>query len=81
MALAQGRPAILVGTVMEPGHQVDIWSRGLSCVGRTVPSRCTGGPIKLEVTYDQSRYAETRLLEVAKNLGIGVTLVVLVLYW
>jgi len=78
MALAQGRPAILVGTVMESGHQVDIWAANFRALVEQYRLDAPAG-LKLEITYDQSSYAETRLLEVAKNLGIGVILVVLVL--
>jgi multidrug efflux pump subunit AcrB len=78
MAMAQGRPAILVGTVMEPGNQVDVWSQTFNDL---VTQFRIGSPagLKLEVTYDQSTYAKSRLLEVAKNLAIGILLVLLVL--
>ena len=78
MALAQGRPAILVGAVMETGHQVDIWSANFRALVDQFRLDAPAG-LKLEITYDQSSYAETRLGGVAKNLGIGIVLVVLVL--
>ena len=78
MALAQGRPAILVGAVMETGHQVDIWSANFRALVEQFRLDAPAG-LKLEITYDQSSYAETRLGGVAKNLGIGIVLVVLVL--
>jgi multidrug efflux pump subunit AcrB len=78
MALAQGRPAILVGAVMETGHQVDIWSANFRALVEQFRLDAPVG-LKLEITYDQSSYAETRLGGVAKNLGIGIVLVVLVL--
>jgi multidrug efflux pump subunit AcrB len=78
MAMAQGRPAILVGTIMEPGNQVDIWSAAFNGLVDQYRLESPAG-LKLEVTYDQSTYARTRLIEVAKNLAIGICLVVLVL--
>jgi multidrug efflux pump subunit AcrB len=78
MALAQGRPAILVGTIMEPGQQVDKWSAGFRALVEKYRQEAPSG-LRVEITYDQSSYAETRLIEVAKNLGIGICLVILVL--
>lgn len=78
MALAQGRPAILVGTIMEPGNQVDVWSKSFNDMLAQHRREAPTG-LQLEVTYDQSTYAETRLREVGKNLAIGIALVILVL--
>ena len=78
MALAQGRPAILVGSIMEPGKQVDVWSASFHAMLAQHRMEAPAG-LQLEITYDQSTYAETRLREVGKNLTIGITLVILVL--
>ncbi len=78
MAMAQGRQAVLVGTIMEPGNQVDAWSAAFNAMVQQYRAEAPAG-LKLEVTYDQSTYARTRLIEVAQNLAIGITLVVLVL--
>ncbi len=78
MALAEGRPAILIGAIMEPGGQVDVWSAAFGGMVETFRQQAPAG-IQLEVTYDQSSYARKRLAEVAKNLAIGVALVLLVL--
>jgi multidrug efflux pump subunit AcrB len=78
MALAQGRPAILVGAVMEDGRQVDVWSDSFSALLQEYRREAPAG-LKLELTYDQSTYTETRLLEVGQNLAMGVALVILVL--
>jgi len=78
MALSQGRPAILVGARMEPGSQVDSWGQSFR---QLVDDFRRDAPVglKLEITYDQSTYTTTRLNDVAKNLTIGVALVLLVL--
>ncbi len=78
MALAQGRPAILVGVTMENDKQVDIWSETLRRLVTEFEQESAAG-LQLEITYDQSRYAEARLLEVGKNLAMGIALVILVL--
>ena len=78
MALAQGRRAILVGSIMEPGKQVDAWSAAFNAMVEQHRLDAPAG-LKLEISYDQNTYAEARLLEVGKNLAIGIGLVILVL--
>ena len=78
LALAQGRPAILVGVVMDEGRQVDVWSRTFRTSMDEFRAEAPAG-IKLELSYDQSTYATSRLLDVAGNLAVGVALVLLVL--
>ncbi len=78
LALAQGRPAILVGATMMSGKQVDVWSDSFNEMVNEFRRESAAG-LKLEVSYDQSRYAETRLADVGKNLAMGVVLVILVL--
>ncbi|GAB5449989.1 MAG: efflux RND transporter permease subunit [Halioglobus sp.] len=78
MALSNGRRSILVGTVMQDGNQVDVWSERFRDMVAAYQAQSPRG-LALEVTYDQSSYAEKRLREVATNLCIGVALVILVL--
>ena len=78
LALAQGRPAILVGAIMESGRQVDVWSRAFNELVQQYRLQSAAG-LQLAVTYDQSGYARARLLQVAGNLAMGVALVMLVL--
>lgn len=78
MAMAQGRPGILVGVTMKSGKQVDVWSLAFNELVEEFRSESAAG-LKVEVSYDQSKYTETRLRDVAKNLAIGVALVILVL--
>ncbi|CAA0118572.1 Cobalt-zinc-cadmium resistance protein CzcA [Halioglobus japonicus] len=78
MALAQGREAILVGAVMEPGNQVDVWSAAFNAFVSDYRATAPAG-LKLEITYDQNIYAMSRLFDVTTNLAIGIVLVVLVL--
>jgi multidrug efflux pump subunit AcrB len=78
MALAQGRPAILIGIIMENGQQVDVWSTSFN---RLLDSyrQDAAASLKLELTFDQSTYARARMVDVSKNLMLGIALVLLVL--
>lgn len=78
LALAQGKQAILVGAIMEPNNQVDVWSENFIALVDAFRAQAPAG-LNLEITYDQTPYAVHRLTEVGKNLGIGVSLVILVL--
>ena len=78
LAIAQGKPAILVGSLMEPGAQVDVWSKRFKAMFEEFRQVSPGG-VSLAISYDQSGYAIDRLAEVGKNLALGVALVILVL--
>lgn len=78
MAMAQGREAILIGVVMEPGNQVDVWSDAFNKFAANYREQAPAG-LSLEITYDQNTYAVSRLFDVTTNLAIGIVLVILVL--
>ena len=78
LALAQGKPAILVGIAMDEGLQVDSWSSAFDDFLLTYTAGAPAG-IQIETSYDQSGYTRDRLAGVAQNLAMGVALVVLVL--
>ncbi len=78
MAIAQGRPAILVGSVMRANQQVDVWSAAFRDMLEDYRQQAPAG-LSVELSYDQSRYAESRFYDVGKNLGIGILLVITVL--
>ncbi len=78
MAIAQGRPAILVGSIMRPNRQVDVWSATFRDLLEEYRQQAPSG-LSVELSYDQSSYAESRLYDVGKNLGIGIMLVIIVL--
>ena len=78
IALAQGKPAILVGAAMEYGGQIDRWGASF----RKLVEEFRGGApagVLIEQTYDQSEYAQSRLNQVGANLALGMVLVLLVL--
>jgi len=78
MAMSQGRPSILVGVTMKSGKQVDVWSLAFNELVDEFRGESAAG-LDIEVSYDQSSYTQTRLRDVARNLAMGVALVILVL--
>lgn len=78
MALAQGRPAILIGAIMEDGKQVDVWSESFTSLVDAYRRDAPEG-LSIEITFDQASYAQERMMEVTKNLALGIALVILVL--
>ncbi len=78
LALAQGKPAILIGIAMDEGLQVDAWSSAFDNFLLEFSASAPAG-ITVETSYDQAGYTRDRLAGVAQNLGMGVALVILVL--
>ena len=78
-ALANGRPAILVGVLAQDGVQIDRW---MSFVRDELAAGSEAVPVGLTETlmFDQSTYTADRLAEVGTNMAIGVSLVVAVLF-
>ncbi|MEL7215991.1 MAG: efflux RND transporter permease subunit, partial [Pseudomonadota bacterium] len=78
-ALKDGRPTLLIGARIEDGLQVDVWMASLQARVDTFKAEL---PASLELVqiFDQSRYTADRLAEVATNMGIGIALVVAVLF-
>ncbi|MEL6872210.1 MAG: efflux RND transporter permease subunit, partial [Pseudomonadota bacterium] len=74
-----GVPAVLVAARMEDDLQVDGW---MARIKRTLASYEKELPYTLQQSqlFDQSVYTWNRLMGVLTNLGIGVSLVVLVLF-
>ncbi len=79
VALFQGQPAILISAKLSEGLQVDRW---MADIRATVAAQGTALPwgLSIETVFDQSRYTTERLAEVGLNMGLGVALVVGVLF-
>ena len=78
-AIANGRPAVLIGVLAQEGVQIDRW------MGFLRDELAAGAdliPLGIEETllFDQSAYTLDRLASVATNMAIGVALVVGVLF-
>ena len=78
-AVANGRPAILVGVLAQDGVQIDRW---MGFVREELSSGSDAVPVGLSevLMFDQSTYTADRLAEVGTNMAIGVSLVVAVLF-
>ncbi|MEX0282016.1 MAG: efflux RND transporter permease subunit [Arenibacterium sp.] len=78
-ALANGRPAILIGVLAQEGVQIDRW---MGFVRQELEDGAVLVPVGLNETlmFDQSTYTTARLHEVGTNMAVGVALVVAVLF-
>ena len=76
IALVDGKPAIVLATLMEADWRIDRWSelinRSLADFKRRLPPG-----IELQVIFDQSSYVETRLNELFNNLLLGALCVII----
>ncbi|MEL6643290.1 MAG: efflux RND transporter permease subunit [Pseudomonadota bacterium] len=79
LAIADGRPAVLVGVLARDGVQIDRW---MGFVHDELAAGADAIPVGLSerLMFDQSLYTADRLAEVATNMAIGVALVVAVLF-
>ena len=79
MAIANGRPAVLIGVLAQDGVQIDRW---MEFVRTELDDGQAAIPAGLSETllFDQSTYTADRLAEVGTNMAIGVALVVAVLF-
>ena len=79
LALADGKPAVLVGVLAQDGVQIDRW---MGFVKDSLDESADNLPLGIEETllFDQSVYTVDRLASVGTNMAIGVGLVVAVLF-
>lgn len=78
MAIHNGAPAILLGSVLDDGLQVDVWAGDVRKAVDEFQKQMPNG-IALELIFDQSGYTADRLAEVGTNMAVGVALVIGVL--
>ncbi|MGD1883718.1 MAG: efflux RND transporter permease subunit [Paracoccaceae bacterium] len=78
LAIADGKPAILIGVLAQDGVQIDVW---LGFVRDELAKGAVAVPLGLteKLMFDQSGYTVNRLTDVATNMAIGIGLVVAVL--
>ncbi len=77
LALAGGRPAVIVAARVEAGQQVDRWARAAGAAVDAFEAELGGGAELVRI-FDQSRYTMSRLGELARNLLLGGVIVVAV---
>ncbi|MEM6886655.1 MAG: efflux RND transporter permease subunit [Pseudomonadota bacterium] len=78
-AIANGRPAVLIGVLAQDGVQIDRW---MGFVRETLEDNLVSTPVGMTqmLLFDQSTYTADRLADVGTNMAIGVGLVVAVLF-
>jgi len=79
LALSNGAPAILVAARINDGLQVDVWMADVRAALDGFRAELPAG-LAADLVFDQSGYTADRLSEVALNMGLGVVLVVAVLF-
>jgi len=80
LAIANGKPAVLVAARMETGQRIDQWSAVIrNQINEFKPLTPSG--IQLGVLFDQSVYVEDRMDGLAANLIMAVTLVMAVVWF
>ena len=80
LAYAHGVPAVLIGTQMQSGLQVDQWIKTAYAEVEAFEADLPEG-IEHELIFDQSVYTDQRLGTLFTNLMIGIGLVVTVLFF
>ena len=80
LAYAGGVPAVLIGTQMQSGLQVDQWIKTAYAELDDFAAELPQG-IEHELIFDQSIYTDNRLGTLFTNLMIGIGLVVTVLFF
>jgi multidrug efflux pump subunit AcrB len=78
LAYADGKPAVLIAARMEDDRQVDRWASAARAMIQDFERGLPNG-VEHRLLFDQSHYTEDRFEVLARNMAIGVGLVVLVL--
>ncbi len=78
MAMAGGKPAVIVAARVEAGQQVDRWAKDAVAAIDAFEAELGGG-VEIVRIFDQSRYTISRLGELAGNLLLGGAIVVTVI--
>ncbi|PSN11185.1 acriflavine resistance protein B, partial [filamentous cyanobacterium CCT1] len=74
-ALIGGKPAVVVGVMMQSGQRIDQWGARAQQAIADFRDRLSDG-IALDVIFDQSGYVEARISTLMVNLVLGALLVV-----
>jgi len=78
LALADGRPAVLVAARMEDDRQVDRWTARAKAAVAELEATMPAG-LEAALLFDQSRYTAARFVELGRNMALGVAIVLAVL--
>lgn len=80
LALVDGRPAIIVGARMETGRRVGNWAEALVTELEAFEKTISGG-IEQKIIFNQAEYANDRFQSLIINLLLGISLVVIILFF
>ncbi len=78
LALHNGEDAVLVAARIEDGQRIDRWTSDIRAELAAFEATAPDG-LRIEMIFDQSRYTNERLSQVAWSLAIGLGLVVAIL--
>ncbi|MGF1522009.1 MAG: efflux RND transporter permease subunit [Leptolyngbyaceae cyanobacterium] len=76
-AIVSGKPAVVLGVMMQSGRRIDQWATVVRQDLNAFRDRLPEG-VSLDLVFDQSSYVENRISTLMKNLLFGAALVVLV---
>lgn len=79
-AIVDGRRAVAVGTRLDDGLRVGQWSARVRQELAAFEDDLSAG-VELKIIFDQSVYAEERFGSLLVNLGLGITLVIAILFF
>ncbi len=75
LAIINGRPAVALAVLMDSSQRIDQWTEAALQILEEFRQRLPGG-IGLQLIFDQSRYVESRLSSLFKNLLLGALCVI-----
>ncbi len=79
LALVDGRPSIALGALVKDSQRVDHWAADFQLVADEFQHQLSAG-VRLKKVFEQNQYVETRLATLLKNLLLGATAVVAVVW-
>ncbi|MEQ8790487.1 MAG: efflux RND transporter permease subunit [Pirellulaceae bacterium] len=80
LALVSGRPAVVLGALVQPSRRIDHWSADLRAALDQFQSQLPRG-VGLETVFQQDGYVEARLATLQWNLLIGAAAVIGVIFF
>ena len=78
VSLSNGQRSVLIASEMQPGYQVDVYGARFDTFLEEYRANAPEG-VNIETAFDQAGYTTDRLQGVAKNLLMGIALVLSVL--
>ena len=80
LALVDGQPAIALGTLVKSEKRIDHWTENLNTTLASFAAELPAG-VRLKTLFEQNQYVETRLTTLLRNLLLGASAVVGVVWF